>query len=419
MKTQLEYARKGTQTKQMQAVAKAENFDIDTLLLRIANGSIVIMNRKDVSVGIGKGLSTKINVNLGTSSLKIEPDEEVKKACIAQMYGADTITDLSMGGDICEIRKMIMENTTLPLTTVPIYQSAAQKGLGNIDYDDIVENLKQQAKEGMSSFVLHCIDKKTLDILKKQERVMGVVSKGGSITSAYMMLNNCENPFISNFEEILSILKKYDIVLSLGNTMRSGCIHDKRDKAQIAEIKQNARLAKIANEAGVQAIIEGMGGHIRADRIAGYVRFHKKQSDHPLFVAGPLPTDVAVGYDHIAGSVGASIASGAGADYLCYITPAEHLGLPAPEQVREGLIAFKIAAHIGDSIKYGPDERDRNLAKKRAMLDWEGQMKYAIDSTRARELSPKEGPCTMCGDFCAIKIMKEYYPNKKNKTKGN
>ena len=419
MKTQLEFARDGTQTKQMLAVAKAENFDIEVLLSRISNGSIVIMNRNDVSVGIGSGLSTKVNVNLGTSSMKIDPGEEVKKARIAQMYGADTITDLSMGGDICEIRKLIMENTTLPLTTVPIYQSAAQKGLGNIDCDDIINNLRQQAKEGISSFVLHCIDKKTLGILNKQERVMGVVSKGGSITSSYMMLNNCENPFISNFDEILSILKKNDIVLSLGNTMRSGCIHDERDKVQIAEIKQNVRLAKIANEAGVQVIIEGMGGHVRADRIAGYVRFHKKQSDHPLFVAGPLPTDVAVGYDHIAGSVGASIASGAGADYLCYITPAEHLGLPGPEQVREGLIAFKIAAHIGDSIKYGPDERDRNLARKRAMLDWEGQMKYAIDSERARELSPKEGPCTMCGDFCAIKIMKEYYPKQRNKIKGN
>jgi phosphomethylpyrimidine synthase len=408
MKTQLEYARTGTATKQMEDVAEAENIDIEVLLSHISRGSVVIMNRGDESVGIGKGLSTKVNVNLGTSSLKIDPYEEVKKARIAQMYGADTITDLSMGGDISHIRKMIRENTTIPLTTVPMYQSAAQKGLGNIDYDDIIKNLKQQADEGISSFVLHCIDTKTLDILKKGKRIMGVVSKGGSITSAYMILNKCENPFISNFEDILSILKKYDIVLSLGNTMRSGCIHDTRDKAQISEIKQNVNLAKKANDAGVQVIIEGMGGHIRADRIAGYVRFHKKQSDHPLFVAGPLPTDVAVGYDHIAGSVGASIASGAGADYLCYITPSEHLGLPGPEQVREGLISFKIAAHIGDSIKYGLDNRDRDLARKRAMLDWEGQMKYAIDSKKARELSPKEGPCTMCGDFCAIKIMREY-----------
>ena len=407
MRTQLESARDGIVTEQMEAIAGAENIDIETVLSCIMCGSIVIMSRGDEAVGIGKGLSTKVNVNLGTSSLKIEPDEEVKKACIAQIYGADTITDLSMGGNISDIRHKIMENTTLPITTVPIYQSAAEKSLGNMDCDDIIKNLRQQADEGMSSFVIHCIDKKTLDILKKGKRIMGVVSKGGSITSAYMMLNDCENPFISNFEEILRILKKYDIVLSLGNTMRSGCIHDKRDKAQVAEIKQNVKLAKIAHEEGVQVIIEGTGGHIRADRIAEYVRYHKKQSDFPLFVAGPLPTDVAVGYDHIAGSVGASIASGAGADYLCYITPSEHLGLPGPEQVREGLIAFKVAAHIGDSIKYGPDERDRNLARKRAALDWEGQMRYAIDSDRARELSPKEGPCTMCGDFCAIKIMKE------------
>lgn len=408
MKTQLEYARDGTVTKRMETVAKAENIDIETLLSRISSGSVVIMNRGSISVGIGKGLSTKVNVNIGTSSLKINPDDEIRKARIAQMYGADTISDLSMGGNIFQIRQMIMENTTLPLTTVPIYQVAAEKGLGNMNCDDIIRNLKQQADEGVSSFVLHCIDKKALKILKKGDRIMGVVSKGGSITSAYMMLNTCENPFISNFEEILRVLKKYDIVLSLGNTMRSGCIHDKKDKAQVEEIKQNVKYAKIAHEAGVQVIIEGTGGHVGADRIAKYVKFHKKKSDFPLFVAGPLPTDVAVGYDHIAGSIGASIASGAGADYLCYITPSEHLGLPSPDQVREGLIAFKIAGHIGDSIKYGPDDRDRNLARKRAMLDWEGQMEYAIDSERARKLSPKEGPCTMCGDFCAIKIMKEF-----------
>ena len=217
-----------------------------------------------------------------------------------------------------------------------------------------------------------------------------------------------ENPFVSNFDEILKILKKHDIVLSLGNTMRSGCIHDARDKAQVEEIKLNVELAKRAHEEGSTGYNRGHGRACAADRIAEYVKFHKQMSQFPLFVAGPLPTDVAVGYDHIAGSVGASIASGAGADYLCYITPSEHLGLPSPEQVREGLIAFKIAAHIGDSIKYGHDEQDRNLARKRANLDWEGQMEYALDSDRARELSPKEGPCTMCGDFCAIKIMKEF-----------
>ncbi|MCZ7393438.1 MAG: phosphomethylpyrimidine synthase ThiC [Candidatus Methanoperedens sp.] len=409
MKTQVEQAKDGNVTAQMETVAKVENIKIGILLERIVSGSVVIMGRGEKPVGIGRGLATKVNVNIGTSSLKISPDEEVKKAQIAEKYGADTITDLSMGGYITGIRRRILENTTLPITTVPIYQTAAEKGLENMDEKDIIKNIRKQAKKGVSSFVLHCIDNKTLGMLKKRKRIMGIVSKGGSITSAYMMLNRCENPFIENFDEILKILKKYDIVLSLGNTMRSGCIHDTRDKAQIEEVRQNVELAKRAHEEGVQATIEGIGGHVRADRIAEYVRFHKRMSDFPLFVAGPLPTDVAVGYDHIAGCVGASMASGAGADYLCYITPSEHLGLPGPEQVREGLIAFKIAAHIGDSIKYGLNERDRNLAAKRAELDWDGQLMYAIDSEKARVLAPEEGPCTMCGDFCAIKIMKEVY----------
>lgn len=408
MKTQVEEARDGNATKQMAAVAASENMDIEILVSRIANGSAVIMSRGESSVGIGKGLSTKVNVNLGTSSLKINPNEEVMKARIAQKYGADTITDLSMGGNLTEIRKNVFKNTSLPITTVPIYQTAAEKGLRDMTLEDILQNIKQQAEEGVSSFVLHCIDNKILGKLKKGKRIMGVVSKGGSITGAYMTINKCENPFIENFDEILGILKKHDIILSLGNTMRSGCIHDGRDKVQVEEIKLNVELAKRANDAGIQVIIEGTGGHVRADRIAGQVKFHKRMSDFPLFVAGPLPTDVAVGYDHIAGCVGASLAAGAGADYLCYITPSEHLGLPGPEQVREGLIAFKIAAHIGDSIKYGPSERDRNLAGKRAELDWEGQMSFAIDGDRARELAPDEGPCTMCGDFCAIKIMKEF-----------
>ncbi len=407
MKTQVEQARDGTITEQMMLVARLENIDIEVLCSRVANGSVVIMNRGGSSVGIGKGLSTKVNVNIGTSSLKINPDEEVKKAMLAEKYGADTITDLSMGGNIPGIRRKILENTRLPITTVPIYQTAAEKGLDNMTSVDIIRIIKQQAEEGVSSFVFHCMDGETLGALKKRKMIMGVVSKGGSITSAYMMMNKCENPFIENFDEILKILKKYDIVLSLGNTMRSGCIHDMRDKAQVAEIKQNVELAIEAHAAGVQVIIEGMGGHVRGDRIASHVRFHKRQSDFPLFVAGPLPTDIAAGYDHIAGAVGASMASGAGADYLCYITPSEHLGLPNLEQVREGLIAFKIAAHIGDSMKYGLSERDRCLAKKRANLDWEGQLGYVIDSERARALAPSSGPCTMCGDFCAIKIMKE------------
>jgi phosphomethylpyrimidine synthase len=406
MTTQVEHARNGNVTTQMEDVARNEGVDLLSLLSGVAQGSAVIMCRDMKSVGIGKGLKTKVNVNIGTSSLKIDPAEEVTKACIAEKYGADTLTDLSMGGNISGIRKKIFENTTIPLTTVPIYQTAAQIGLSNMTEDDIFRDLVRQVEEGISSFVLHCANRKTLSMLKERERIMGVVSKGGSITCAYMTINKCENPFVENFDKILGLLKKHDIVLSLGNTMRSGCIHDERDRSQLEEIRTNVELAKRASEEGVQVIIEGTGGHVRADRIAEYVKFHKQSSQFPLFVAGPLPTDVAVGYDHIAGAVGASIASGAGADYLCYITPSEHLGLPGPEQVREGLVAFRIAAHIGDSMKYGTNDMDRKLAAKRAELDWEGQMGYAIDSERARELAPLEGPCTMCGDFCAIKIMK-------------
>ncbi len=408
MKTQVELANDGAVTPQMEKAAAAEFVDVEILRERVAQGSVVIMSRGERSTGIGRGLATKVNVNIGTSSLKITPEEEVKKARIAEKYGADTLTDLSMGGDITGIRRTIFENITLPVTTIPIYQTAAQTGLSNMTEEDVLQNIRKQAEEGVSSFVLHCIDKTMLGTLKKGKRIMGVVSKGGSITSAYMLMNKCENPFLENFNEILKMLRRYDIVLSLGNTMRSGCIHDTRDEAQLLEIEKNVELAKRAHEEGVQVIIEGVGGHVRADRIMEYVKYHKRCSSFPLFVAGPLPTDLAVGYDHIAGAVGASMASGAGADYLCYITPSEHLGLPGPDQVMEGLIAFKIAAHIGDSMKYGLSERDRHLAEKRAQLDWKGQMSYALESERAGELAPEEGPCTMCGDFCAIKIMKEF-----------
>ncbi len=231
---------------------------------------------------------------------------------------------------------------------------------------------------------------------------------GGAITSSFMRRNNCENPFIGHFFEILKIMKEYDIVLSLGNAARSGCIHDLQDETQREEFRQNLELANLAHDEGVQVIIEGAGGHIRVDRIKEYIEHYKNNSPYPLFVAGPLPTDIAFGYDHIAGCVGASIASSAGADYLCAITPAEHLGLPGIQDVKEGLIAFRIAAHIGDSMKYGKDEKDREIAEKRSVLDLEGQMCLALDRERAEMLSSRISECTMCGDFCAIKLMKMF-----------
>jgi phosphomethylpyrimidine synthase len=408
MHTQVEQAQKGTITPQMQDIARSEGIDPYELCESIAAGSAVIMRRSKHYTGIGKDLLTKVNVNLGTSSTKVCIDEEIQKARVAETFGADTISDLSMGGDINAIRKEIFSHTTLPITTVPVYQAVVEHGLKNMTADDIMATFRMQAEQGISSIVIHGVNREMLGELRRKKRILGIVSKGGSITSAFMLMNQSENPFIEHFDEVISICRQHDIVLSLGNTARSGCIHDRRDRMQLAEIRQNVQLAHQAHSAGVQVIIEGAGGHIRSDRIAPMVKFYKKQSPFPLFVAGPLPTDIAVGYDHIAGAVGASAASAAGADYLCYITPAEHLGLPGPDAVKEGLIAFRIAAHIGDTVKYGREVEDTKIAQLRAKLDREGQIRCSMDPQRARELSDGDAECTMCGEFCAIRIMREF-----------
>jgi phosphomethylpyrimidine synthase len=410
--TTLDNARDGKVTRQMKAVASAEGIDPEVLREQIAEGSAVIMTRGGRLVGIGKGLRTKVNVNLGTSPTKISIADELEKARIAEKFGADTISDLSMGGDIGAIRNEILSHTTLPVTTVPIYEAVIKQGLRTMTAEDLVSVMRMQAGQGVSSLVIHCVTGRMLDRYRKTKRILGVVSKGGSITSAFMHLNGCGNPFVERFDDILSLCRTYDLILSLGNTARSGCIHDRRDALQREEIAENSALAHRAHEAGVQVIIEGCGGHIRADRIGRYVKTHKKASPFPLFVAGPLPTDIAAGYDHIAGCAGASLASAAGADYLCYITPAEHLGLPGPDAVKEGLIAFRIAAHIGDLVKYGRDGKDREVALMRAALDRKGQILHALDPSRAEELCDGEAECSMCGEFCAIRIMRDMQAGK-------
>jgi phosphomethylpyrimidine synthase len=407
MHTLVEQAQRGTITPQMQDIARSEGIDPHELCESIAAGSAVIMQRKRRNTGIGKGLVTKVNVNLGTSSTKVCVDDEIQKAIIAESFGADTISDLSMGGDINAIRKEIFSHTTLPVTTVPVYQAVAEHGLKKMTTDDIMDTFRMQAGQGISSMVIHAVNREMLIELRRKKRLLGIVSKGGSITSAFMLMNQYKNPFVEHLDEVLSICRQYDIVLSLGNTARSGCIHDRRDRMQYAEIRQNVKLAHQALSAGVQVIIEGAGGHIRSDHIAPMVKYYKKQSPFPLFVAGPLPTDIGIGYDHIAGAVGASAASAAGADYLCYITPAEHLGLPGPDAVKEGLIAFRIAAHIGDTVKYGREAEDTRVAQLRASLDREGQIRCSMDPKRARDLSDGDPECTMCGEFCAIRIMRE------------
>ena len=282
MQTLIEQARRGKISWQVTSVAAAEGIDTELLCGRIAKGSAVIMQRGNRCTGIGKGLRTKINANIGTSTNKVCVEDEIAKACIAEQYGADTISDLSMGGDINAVRAAIMASTTLPITTVPVYQTVVENGLKEMTAEDIIANLSMQAEQGISSCVIHCVSHTMLQEFRRKKRILGVVSKGGSITSAFMLINQCENPFIEHFEQVLSICKKHDIILSLGNTARSGCIHDQRDKAQLEEIRQNVALAHRAHETGVQVIIEGTGGHSGA---IGSLRMSGIRNGSQLFLS--------------------------------------------------------------------------------------------------------------------------------------
>jgi phosphomethylpyrimidine synthase len=404
----------GKETSVIDKVADLEGVKPNFLCRQIASGRIVVMQRDgEPPLGIGEGLKTKINANIGTSAEVFDAEIEVEKARNAEKYGADTISDLSMGGDIDAIRLKILDETSVPLTTVPIYQTVVEKGTFlDITEQDLIRMIKKHVSMGISSIVVHAgFTLEMLEKLRNSKRIMGMVSKGGSFTSAWMLQNSRENPFLSHFDEICGALSEKNVVLSLGNTMRSGCIHDYMDGPQEMEMEMNARLAGRANELGVQVIIEGMGGHVSPEKIADYVAHYKKVTNRrPLFVAGPLPLDIGVGYDHISGCVGGSLAAGAGADYLCYITPSEHLALPNVDQVREGVVAFKIAAHVGDILKYGPRPEDQILAGHRRARDWEGQFRAAIDGDRAREIhhQDKAETCSMCGKYCAILIMEEY-----------
>jgi phosphomethylpyrimidine synthase len=401
-------------SKEMHYIAEIERIDVKTLMKKISKGEVVIMKRDNFHpVGIGTPLRTKINVNLGTSSSAIDLNEEFKKVEVAQKYGADTISDLSMGGEIDEIRKKIMEISNIPITTVPIYQAVIEaEHVSEITEDLIFNVIKKQLKDGISSIVLH--SGFTLNTLNemKGKRVMKMVSKGGSLTASYMKSREVENPFLQNFEKLLELIKEYDVVLNLGNALRSGCIHDEVDEFQLSEIKKNNKLAKIANDYGVQVILESLGGHITAENIIKWVRLHKKMTDNrPLFVSGPLPIDIATGHDHIAAAIGGAFASGFGADYICAITPAEHLCLPTLEDIKNGLIACKIAAHVGDSMKFGLNHLfndDLELSKNRYLKNWKEQFEYCIDPDEPKKRHLTDGElCTMCGKHCALSISKK------------
>lgn len=419
--TQLQRALKGEFTLEVQAVAQNEGIDSEIIRSRVASGKIVIpanKNRKTKITGIGKGLKTKINASIGTSTDIADIGMEVQKAEIAEKYGADTLMDLSVGGDIEAVRKAVMESIKLPLGTVPLYEAFATaiKKYGaavKMPKELLFEITEKQCSEGVSFMAIHCgINRRTVEMLRKQHyRYGGLVSKGGAYMVAWMEHNNQENPLYEHFDRVAEILKKYDVVLSLGNGFRAGAIHDANDRVQIQELIINCELAELGREAGCQTMVEGPG-HIPINEIEANIILQKKMSgESPFYMLGPITTDIAPGYDHITSAIGAALSSAYGADFICYVTPAEHLGLPFPEDVREGVIAARIAAHVGDMIKRKDMNADKLMSKARRDMQWKDQFEISIDPERAREIKAKRGngdgsTCTMCGKFCANGILK-------------
>ncbi len=417
--TIVEQCKAGKIPEEAKFIASTENKDVNFIVKEIASGRIVVLKRSlknSKFVGIGHGLKTKLNVNLGTSSVG-EISEEVEKAKIAEKFKIDAITEMSMCGDIDKIRENIFKSATMSVITCPIYQVAAESfGKNNgfkFNDGEILNMIERHLKEGVSAVVLHLsMTKEAIQKLKNTKRIDNIVSKGGALTAAYMVENNCENPFIENFARILEILHAHDAALILGNVMRSGGVCDEMDELHIGEMKMNRNFANKAHRHGIQVIIEALGGHIAAKNLIKYTKFYRKNIKFPLFASGPVPIDSALGYDHIAASLGAGIVAGHGADFLCCITPAEHLALPTVEDVKEGIIAFKIVAEFADAMKYGISERDRAMDEARELHDWEKQFSLAIDGEeKARQKGKnliKGIGCTMCGKYCAVDVMKKY-----------
>jgi phosphomethylpyrimidine synthase len=408
----------------LKKVAAAEGIPVETLAGLVARGLVVIPFNPNHSparpAGIGKSLRTKVNVNLGTSRDFPHLADELRKVKISLEYGADTLMDLSTGGDLRKIRKAILARTPVPLGTVPIYQAAVKaidRGATIVDMteDDLFEAIESQAREGVDFMTVHCgLTLKAIDRLKQQGRVADVVSRGGAFHLAWMLHNGKENPFYARFDRLLEIARRFDVTLSLGDGLRPGSILDATDRPQIEELLTLGELVQRAREAGVQVMVEGPG-HVPLDQVEMNVRLEKRVCHGaPFYVLGPLVTDIAPGYDHIVSAIGGAIAAAAGADFLCYVTPAEHLGLPTDEDVREGLIASRIAAHAADIVKGVPGaiERDLELARARKRLDWETQRKLAIDPVKfaavRKQRKSKSKACSMCGDFCAMRIVGEF-----------
>lgn len=422
MATQVTSAKRGVVTPEMMEVAKEEDISVNVIKDRISNGSIIIPNninrkQKDVKhVGIGNGLRTKVNVNIGTSTLYQDLDEEISKARVAVKYGGDTIMDLSDGGNLDYIREKLLEAAPITFGTVPVYQAYAYgvekyKNPLNITSEDFLHSFEKHVKDGVDYTTIHSgITKDLAQRVIKVRRHGGIVSKGGTITAAWMLKYDKENPFFEHFDYLCEIARKYDVTFSLGDALRPGSILDSHDELQVAEMINVARLAKRAREYDVQVMIEGPG-HVPLNEVAANVRVAKSLLGNiPYYVLGPLVTDIAAGYDHIASAIGAAISAAEGVDLLCYLTPSEHLGLPTAEEVKEGLIAYRIAGHAGDLVKMREKaiKWDKAITEARRTLNWEKQISLSINPEEAERIHMRrqgqhEGnnvPCTMCGSAC-------------------
>jgi len=422
--TQLEIARKGEVSPQMELVANAEGLAVELIRQRVAAGTIVIPAnvRHDnlVPCGIGEGLSTKVNANIGTSSDFGNIDTELEKLRVAINAGADTVMDLSTGGDIPAVRRGILAASSRPIGTVPIYQA----GIGAIEkhgaivkmgVEDVFQAVEDNARDGVDFITVHCgVTMAAIDRLRKQGRVTDIVSRGGAFTVGWMLHNDKENPLYEYFDRLLDIALEYDVTLSLGDGMRPGSLADATDRTQVQELITLGELVQRAQDAGVQVMVEGPG-HIPLDQIETNVRLQKALcKGAPFYVLGPLVTDIAAGYDHITGAIGGAIAAMHGADFLCYVTPSEHLAIPDVADVREGVIASRIAAHAADIVKgiKGAGDRDRQMAMARKRLDWEEQARLALDPEKVRRVHGQRAStvsaCSMCGQYCAMDLVGKY-----------
>ncbi len=416
-------AKNGNITDEMKRVAEDEKVEPEFVRRGIANGRIVIPvspYRRTKPCGIGKGLRTKVNASIGTSSDIVDIGMEIEKARVAEATGADTLMELSTGGDFYEIRKKVIESTTLSVGSVPLYQAfieAIRKYGSAVDMkeDELFRITGEQAKLGTNFMAIHTgINLMTVERLKRQGRFGGLCSRGGAFMTAWMLHNEKENPLYSEFDYLLEIMREHEVTLSMGNGMRAGAIHDSTDRAQIQELIINSELSDKAHEARVQTIVEGPG-HIPIDEIDANVKLMKRLSgEKPFYMLGPLVTDIAPGYDHIVSAIGASLSSAYGADFICYVTPAEHLALPNVEDVRQGVITARIAAHIGDMVKNNDREQDLEMGRARRDLQWAKMYELAIDPEHARAVRDSRSPedeeaCTMCGNYCALKIVKQNF----------